>query len=434
MGGTTTTTTTTTNTIPLRPVVLFFPGGAWQIGHKMWAALTARVLTHFGIVTVVADYRNDPFYLFFGGLLSCLGTTTTTTSTNNNYDYPQIPDMVDDVMAAIEWTTKHIAEFGGDPNRIILVGQSAGGHLAMTALLQRAMQVQQQQQQQQEQQGQNEPQQEQQHEQQSPPSCKDDVPSTTTTRTKSSSTTTTTRSITWRPCDLCGLVSVSAPYHFPIMDATFQRHGLSKAVLKGMFSQNNQNPNDYDPLVLVQRQQEQQENKSNVGPPPPPPLELPPIQIWHGLRDATVPWQSAETFGNALNKALLLSSSSSPSLSNNNHNKVVIRLFPSWTHTDAILEGPMSGRHEFHKQLFDIVHEWSVSSSLSSPTLQTAMESFNNEDNDKNINKKDDDDDAASPIITTSSIPPEWDDKHVVLQPMWCPTILAQLARFFIPF
>lgn len=43
------------------------------------------------------------------------------------------PAGIDDVRTAIRWVKKHAAEFKGDPNRIALVGYSAGGHLAAYA-------------------------------------------------------------------------------------------------------------------------------------------------------------------------------------------------------------------------------------------------------------------------------------------------------------
>lgn len=43
------------------------------------------------------------------------------------------PACIEDVRTAIRWVKQHAAEFKGDPNRIALVGYSAGGHLAAYA-------------------------------------------------------------------------------------------------------------------------------------------------------------------------------------------------------------------------------------------------------------------------------------------------------------
>jgi prenylcysteine alpha-carboxyl methylesterase len=93
------------------PVVLFLPGGAYMIGYKMWATLLAQALVPAGILVIAADYRNYPF-----------GT---------------VPAMVQDAEDVLQWTFEHCEEYGGDPNQIILVGQSAGAHLGMMAVLRR---------------------------------------------------------------------------------------------------------------------------------------------------------------------------------------------------------------------------------------------------------------------------------------------------------
>ncbi len=43
------------------------------------------------------------------------------------------PACMNDVRTAIHWVKQHAAEFKGDPNRIALIGYSAGGHLAAYA-------------------------------------------------------------------------------------------------------------------------------------------------------------------------------------------------------------------------------------------------------------------------------------------------------------
>merc|ERR1719437_50045 len=49
-----------------------------------------------------------------------------------------IPLMVDDTDLGIDWTIKNIAQYGGDPRNIVIVGQSAGGHLACMAIFRKA--------------------------------------------------------------------------------------------------------------------------------------------------------------------------------------------------------------------------------------------------------------------------------------------------------
>jgi len=45
------------------------------------------------------------------------------------------PAAAEDVNTALEWVRTHAAEWGGDPQRLVLIGYSAGGHLAVRAAL-----------------------------------------------------------------------------------------------------------------------------------------------------------------------------------------------------------------------------------------------------------------------------------------------------------
>jgi acetyl esterase/lipase len=92
-----------------RPVILFAYGGSWRSGARDDYDFAGRAFAAQGFVTVVSDYRLFPGVTF--------------------------PGFVEDVAAATAWTHDNIARFGGDPERIVLVGHSAGGYnIAMVAL------------------------------------------------------------------------------------------------------------------------------------------------------------------------------------------------------------------------------------------------------------------------------------------------------------
>lgn len=90
---------------PTAPVVLFFHGGGWVVGDLDTYDGTARLhAAGTGAVVVSVDYRLAPEHPF--------------------------PAAVDDVWAVTQWVAAHAGEIGGDPNRLAVAGDSAGGNLA----------------------------------------------------------------------------------------------------------------------------------------------------------------------------------------------------------------------------------------------------------------------------------------------------------------
>ncbi|QKZ13127.1 alpha/beta hydrolase [Spirosoma sp. KUDC1026] len=88
----------------LRPVVIFIHGGNWDSGSKNIYTFIGRRLAKQGCVAVIINYRLAPNV--------------------------QVPAMADDCARAALWVKLHIAEYGGDPERIFVMGHSAGGGLA----------------------------------------------------------------------------------------------------------------------------------------------------------------------------------------------------------------------------------------------------------------------------------------------------------------
>jgi len=94
-----------------RPVVVYFHGGGFVFGDLRggdW--MCSRVSRYLGAVVVSVEYRLAPSFPF--------------------------PAAVDDCYAALCWTTEHATELGGDPSRLAVMGESAGGNLAAVACLQ----------------------------------------------------------------------------------------------------------------------------------------------------------------------------------------------------------------------------------------------------------------------------------------------------------
>jgi acetyl esterase/lipase len=88
------------------PAFLFFHGGGWAAGMPEWGYGACRRLAAKGIVGISFEYR----------LRWRHGTTPI--------------ESVADAKSAVRWTRLHAAELGLDPERIVVSGFSAGGHLA----------------------------------------------------------------------------------------------------------------------------------------------------------------------------------------------------------------------------------------------------------------------------------------------------------------
>jgi len=95
-----------TSTTPKNaPVIFYIHGGAWTFGDKREQG---RPMLHEfvrrGWVAVACNYRLAPRHVW--------------------------PAQIEDVTRALAWIKKNIATYGGDSERVVVAGGSAGGHLA----------------------------------------------------------------------------------------------------------------------------------------------------------------------------------------------------------------------------------------------------------------------------------------------------------------
>lgn len=86
------------------PVVFWIHGGGWQAGDKTAVQDKPRAFVEKGFVFVATNYRLLP-HVDMGTLFR-------------------------DVAKSLGWVYKNIASYGGDPNRILVMGHSAGAQLA----------------------------------------------------------------------------------------------------------------------------------------------------------------------------------------------------------------------------------------------------------------------------------------------------------------
>ena len=87
------------------PVVVYWHGGGWVIASIDVYDSSCRALCNAANAVVIScEYRRAP-----------------------EHPFPAAPN---DAVAAYEWVTKNAADLGGDPKKIAVVGESAGGNLA----------------------------------------------------------------------------------------------------------------------------------------------------------------------------------------------------------------------------------------------------------------------------------------------------------------
>ena len=267
-----------------KPIVMFIVGGAWTIGYKMWGCLLARALVPFGILVIIPDYRN--------------------------YPKTDIQGMVNDVDTSIQWVMDNAHKYGGDNKRVVLVGQSAGAHLATTVIARKVLDYL--------------------------LSRGDDLQYTPLKST-------------YNPWQLCGLVSTSGPLNLVAMEKVLHNEGIvsDKKQMKLFLGEGGLI--DWSPYHLFQKcydvyNEETNDNKAKQEQKQLKDL-FPKICIIQGTADKTVPESEASSF------LSLLSSLDLPSIS---------KVYEEWSHTDNILEKPMAGDHTYHADIHELVCLWTA--------------------------------------------------------------------------
>lgn len=92
------------------PVVVYFHGGGWVIADlDTYDASMRAIANASGAIVVAAEYRHAPEDKF--------------------------PAAHDDAFDAYKWTLQNAASFKGDPQRVAVVGESAGGNMAINVAI-----------------------------------------------------------------------------------------------------------------------------------------------------------------------------------------------------------------------------------------------------------------------------------------------------------
>ena len=97
-----------------RAAFVWFFGGGWTTGTPTNAAYWAKIAAGWGMIGIAPDYRTKGRF----------GTP------------PQAS--VADARAAVRWVQAHAAELGLDPAKVVVGGNSAGGHVALWTAIKHA--------------------------------------------------------------------------------------------------------------------------------------------------------------------------------------------------------------------------------------------------------------------------------------------------------
>ncbi|KAH6805418.1 prenylcysteine methylesterase [Perilla frutescens var. frutescens] len=239
-----------------KPVVAFVTGGAWIIGYKAWGSLLGQQLSDRDVMVACIDYRNFP--------------------------QATISDMVKDASQGISFICNNIAEYGGDPNRVYLMGQSAGAHIAACALLEQAIK-----------------------------------------EAKSEKT-------SWSVTQIKAYFGLSGGYNLLNLVDHFHNRGLYRSIFLSIM-EGEESLRKYSPEVMAQ----DPNNRSAVS-------LLPPIILFHGSADYSIPSDSSTSFAETL-RGLGVQAESI--------------LYEGKTHTDVFLQDPMrGGRDNMFEDLIGMIH------------------------------------------------------------------------------
>ena len=268
------------NSSSSKPVVIFVCGGAWTIGYKMWATLLARALVPFNIIVCIPDYRNFPEV--------------------------NVKEMVHDIDTSIQWVFDNIERYGGDKNKVVLAGQSAGAHIGGVVVAMKVLDW-----------------------------IRREGRSQIDTNDASISS--LHLKSTYAPHQLCGFISTSSPNNLVSMRPIFHQLGLSEDVQRCIFGDSFET---FSPYHLLQNATKLLDI-SNMD------LELrdivPRMSIIHGTEDNTVPVTEAYQFISLLKELSIPSEK---------------RIYTNWSHTDPIFEEPYRGNHLYHRDVYELVCLW----------------------------------------------------------------------------
>ncbi|GAB2299904.1 hypothetical protein Dimus_033953 [Dionaea muscipula] len=199
-----------------------------------------------------------------------------------NFPQGTISDMVDDVSQGISYVCSHIAKYGGDPSRIYLMGQSAGAHIAACAIVQQAV--------------------------------------------KESDG----ESISWSVSQIKSYFGVSGGYNLLDLVEHFHNRGLYSSTFLSIM-EGEKSLRNFSPELMIQEKSARKAVSL-----------LPPIILYHGTADYSIPWNASKDFVDALRCVGV---------------DAELVLYDGKTHTDLFLQDPLrGGKDQLFENVITVIH------------------------------------------------------------------------------
>jgi len=322
--------------------------------------------------------------------------------------------MVRDVDAAIQWVMDHAEEYGGDRDRVVLVGQSAGAHIGGVVVARkgldwlccerrrRRMEC-------------------------SRMNAKGSMAVVVEDNNMENESGAVEMMMsplrsTYSPQQLCGFISTSSPANLVTMRPVLHHHGLSASVQNSIFGEmvGDDDDDDFDvfekwspyhimiechteyvKLLELDDDDDDDDGTSSSEDRLRFKDVFPRFCVIHGTADKTVPISEAKKFISLLTKLQIPTD---------------VKLYEGWTHTDPILEAPMRGDHTYHRDVYEMVCKWTTGKGKTA----TSKLSHANKEKKCQIGQREAED--------------VFDERHhPMLQPI-CPSVLVEAARFCNPF
>jgi prenylcysteine alpha-carboxyl methylesterase len=333
------------------PVAIFFTGGAWTIGYKGWSGLFSDAFMEEGILYVTPDYRNFP----------------------QGYGN----EMAEDVERAIAWVIQNIELYGGDPENVTVVGQSAAQRRKSEAESRGDDEVK---------------------------------PMRERREVNAEEIENGTGKAKWSTKQIKKFIGVSGPYDLAGYVGYLHSRGLPNYLLYSIFQGE---LSRYSPTRIVQdlcKKYKLVDASGSIA------LPFPPTVLVHGTADVTMPSKASEEFGKALEEIGV---------------KVDVKLHLGKTHTDCIMEDIFLGENVMLTDIVKAITDTSVAELVKG---QDQEQDSASEEEQETVTTPSEEGVAAKVVATAEEQLRRAERKWRRLAPAYYPGFLVRTAQKVNPF